>query len=37
MQRFAPHLTKDIINKAMELKEQDAIDHLFDDISLPHF
>ena len=37
IQRFAPHLTKDIINKAMELKEQEAIDHLFDDISLPHF
>ena len=37
MQRFAPHLTKDIINKAMELKEQEAIDHLFDDINLPHF
>lgn len=34
---FAPHLSREIINTAMELKEQNAIDSLFDDISLPHY
>jgi len=34
---FAPHLSSEIINKAMELKEQTAINSLFDDINLPHY
>jgi len=37
IQLFAPHLSREIINKAMELKEQTAINSLFDDISLPHY
>ena len=34
---FAPHLTQAVINQAMELKEQSAIDKLFEGVSLPHF
>ncbi len=34
---FAPHLSSEIINKALELKEQTAINSLFDDINLPHY
>ncbi|PHS73718.1 MAG: HTH-type transcriptional regulator CysB [Cycloclasticus sp.] len=34
---FAPHLTKDVINKAMELKNHDDINALFENISLPQF
>ena len=34
---FAPHLTQDVINTAMQLKEQTAINALFDDVSLPHY
>ena len=34
---FAPHLKKDMLNKAMELKDQGAIDALFNDITLPHY
>lgn len=34
---FAPHLTKDVVSEAMKLKEQNAINALFNDIKLPHF
>lgn len=34
---FAPHLTKELIDSAMGLKKQNAINELFEDISLPHF
>jgi len=34
---FAPHLTQDVISRAMQLKEQSAINKLFEDISLPHY
>ncbi len=34
---FAPHLTQDVINTAMQIKDQTAINALFDDISLPHY
>lgn len=34
---FAPHLSKELITKAVELKEQTAIDQLFTDIELPHY
>ncbi|ORU91947.1 MAG: transcriptional regulator CysB [Cycloclasticus sp. symbiont of Bathymodiolus heckerae] len=34
---FAPHLTKDLIDKAMQLKDKSAINDLFENISLPHF
>jgi len=37
MRLFAPHLTKERINKAVELKEQTAIDQLFSDVELPHY
>jgi len=33
---FAPHLTRELIDTAMELKEQSEINKLFEDISLPH-
>jgi len=33
---FAPHLTRELIDTAMALKEQSAINKLFEDISLPH-
>ena len=34
---FAPHLSKEIVSKAMELKDQLLIDELVKDIQLPHF
>jgi len=34
---FAPHLTEELISSAMQLKEQTAINALFEDISLPHY
>ncbi|PCI22074.1 MAG: HTH-type transcriptional regulator CysB [Piscirickettsiaceae bacterium] len=34
---FAPHLTHDVVAKAMQLKEQAAINELIKDIKLPHF
>jgi LysR family cys regulon transcriptional activator len=34
---FAPHLTKEMVSSAMQLKEQAAIDELFKDITLPHY
>ena len=34
---FAPHLTEEVISSAMQLKEQTAINALFEDISLPHY
>ena len=34
---FAPHLSREIINTAMELKEQTAINALFEGIDLPHY
>jgi len=34
---FAPHLSKELIVKAIELKEKTAIDQLFSDIELPHY
>jgi len=37
IQLFAPHLTKELIDHAIELKDQQAIEQLFDDIALPHF
>ena len=37
IQLFAPHLSREIINAAMELKEQAAINSLFDNINLPHY
>ncbi len=35
IERFAPHLNKDLITKAMLLKNNDEIDALFADIKLP--
>jgi len=35
--KFAPHLSKESIDKAMSLKEQSAIDSLYENIELPHF
>jgi len=35
--KFAPHLSKESIDKAMSLKEQSAIDSLYEHIELPHF
>jgi len=35
--KFAPHLSRESIDKAMQLKEQTAIDALFSDVELPHF
>ena len=34
---FAPHLSKEIVSRAMELKDQSLIDELVKDIRLPHF
>ncbi|MDX2425724.1 MAG: HTH-type transcriptional regulator CysB [Cycloclasticus sp.] len=34
---FAPHLTKELIDTAMELKEQTAINQLFENIEIPHY
>lgn len=34
---FAPHLTKESIDAAMQLKDQVAIDDLFSEVVLPHF
>ncbi|MEH6504474.1 MAG: HTH-type transcriptional regulator CysB [Cycloclasticus sp.] len=34
---FAPHLTQELIDTAMELKEQAAINQLFENIKLPHY
>jgi len=34
---FAPHLSRDIVSKAMQLKEQSLIDDLLKDIELPHY
>lgn len=34
---FAPHLTKELIDSAMELKEQTAINQLFENIQIPHY
>tara|TARA_R110002074_G_scaffold402287_1_gene606283 strand:- start:106768 stop:107742 length:975 start_codon:yes stop_codon:yes gene_type:complete len=34
---FAPHLTKELIDTAMELKEQTAINQLFENIQIPHY
>jgi len=34
---FAPHLTKESIDAAMQLKDQTAIDALFSEVNLPHF
>ena len=34
---FAPHLTKDIINTAMELKDKTDLNNLFASIALPHY
>ncbi|PCH83970.1 MAG: HTH-type transcriptional regulator CysB [Piscirickettsiaceae bacterium] len=33
---FAPHLSKEVVTKAMLLKDQSAIDELLKDIELPH-
>lgn len=35
--KFAPHLSRESIDMAMQLKEQSAIDALFSDIQLPHY
>lgn len=34
---FAPHLTQELIDTAMELKEQAAINQLFENIKIPHY
>ncbi len=34
---FAPHLSKDLIDEAMKLKDQKEIDRLFSGISIPHY
>lgn len=34
---FAPHLTEEVISSAMQLKEQTAINALFEGINLPHY
>ncbi|ORU90151.1 MAG: transcriptional regulator CysB [Cycloclasticus sp. symbiont of Poecilosclerida sp. M] len=34
---FAPHLTRDLVERALELKEQGAINALFEGIELPHY
>lgn len=35
LEAFAPHLTKSVVEEAMQQRSQDAIDHLFDGIDLP--
>jgi LysR family cys regulon transcriptional activator len=35
IERFAPHLTKDLVEKASLLRNQDDVDELFKDIKLP--
>jgi LysR family cys regulon transcriptional activator len=35
IQLFAPHLTRDLIDQAMTLRDKDAIDELFQGIELP--
>ncbi|MEW5007967.1 transcriptional regulator CysB [Cycloclasticus sp. 46_83_sub15_T18] len=35
--KFAPHLSKESIDMAMQLKEQSAIDALFSEVELPHY
>ena len=35
IENFAPHLTRDRVQKATQLKSQDEIDKLFDSCSLP--
>ncbi|MDN3651557.1 HTH-type transcriptional regulator CysB [Thalassotalea ponticola] len=35
IERFAPHLNKNIVSQAMLLKNNDEIDRLFQDVSLP--
>ncbi|PVZ69563.1 HTH-type transcriptional regulator CysB [Pelagibaculum spongiae] len=37
MQRFAPHLNKELVDQAMACHDQEARDKLFDDIELPKF
>ncbi|RLV59720.1 HTH-type transcriptional regulator CysB [Parashewanella curva] len=32
---FAPHLTKDVVEKAIALRDQELIDHMFDNMELP--
>jgi LysR family cys regulon transcriptional activator len=34
---FAPHLTRDLVTQALELKEQSAVNALFESIKLPHY
>ena len=35
MERFAPHLTRELVDKALALKTPYEIDALFEDITLP--
>ena len=35
MLHFAPHLTRDVVEKAVTLRDQQLIDEMFDDIALP--
>ncbi|GGQ32260.1 HTH-type transcriptional regulator CysB [Shewanella litoralis] len=35
MLHFAPHLTRDVVEKAVALRDQQLIDEMFDDIALP--
>ncbi|MGL4351281.1 MAG: HTH-type transcriptional regulator CysB, partial [Plesiomonas shigelloides] len=35
MQRFAPHLTKDLVNTAISLRSNEEIEEMFEDIKLP--
>lgn len=37
IEKFAPHLTKDRVDRALKLKDPIAIDELFKDIVLPHY
>jgi len=35
MERFAPHLTRDVVDKAIMLKTAEEIDDMFKEIPLP--
>ena len=35
IERFAPHLTKDVVERASLLRNQDDVDALFADVKLP--
>ena len=35
MERFAPHLTRDLVDKALAMKSNYEVDQLFENIQLP--